>query len=488
MHRIVNSLFIGQLILVTTAFAWGQEDNSGKLPVPDAAAIEAADKQVDELFQRKLAAAKQFLDKMRVVDEIDKAAAKAIDDRALQYALLMRRASFSQQISAWRGAFLALEKLEEIFDVDFLSTKVDVIRKWAKATKEFDETPLNTFIHTTVSQAIDADRYDLANELAKVGITELKRFKSPAFRKAMSNLGDHVLACEQEFRSIAGSIEAIKTNAKDPQASLVVGQYRCFVLKNWNAGLPLLAQGSDEVLAKLAAQDLAESKPDVGAAELAEQRKLLADGWYEFSESAEGRAHEQSMRRALYWYRTASFDLTEPAQSTEALERIAELEKGIPLGLFPWGTRMLMSFEKTTWKTSSTGTVLQDLSPHKYHGLAKRGCKVGDGKVGKGLTLDRTGDYVGFKTFPFVSDYSAKSFSLWFNVRQWPFEAQQDIYIFGDIDLDDIGGCTLETSRESAGFRVGGEGKWSSCRTPPWNQKPGTTLSEHTTANICEST
>ena len=64
----------------------------------------------------------------------------------------------------------------------------------------------------------------------------------------------------------------LETTPDDPKASLAAGRWYCFVVGDWEKGLPLLAQSSDAEMAKSAALDM--KNPSVPA-----EQVTAGDGW-----------------------------------------------------------------------------------------------------------------------------------------------------------------------------------------------------------------
>jgi hypothetical protein len=81
-------------------------------PVPDAEAMEAANKLVDQKYQRKLALAKSFADRTAVGLEMLHAADEATDDVAFKYVLLNRAISMCVEGRSTHFMVAALQELQ----------------------------------------------------------------------------------------------------------------------------------------------------------------------------------------------------------------------------------------------------------------------------------------------------------------------------------------------------------------------------------------
>ena len=118
------------------------------------------------------------------------------------------------------------------------------------------------------------------------------------------------------------ALATLKTTPTDPKANLVVGRYYCFRKNDWDKGLPLLVQGSDDAQKQLATTEL--TKPTDS-----EQQKKLGDAWWDFAGSKAKLAWKSSRQRAAHWYRAALGGLAGPAKA-DVEKRLMEVEQLTP--------------------------------------------------------------------------------------------------------------------------------------------------------------
>jgi hypothetical protein len=438
-------------------------------PVPDAEAMEAANKLVDQKYQRKLASAKSFADRSAIGYEMLRAAEEATDDVAFRYVLLNRAISMCVEGRSTYFMVDAVRELRAHFDADTLALEVDAIRQLSKFVKEGDENKMTWLIHHAVSLAIDADQYDLATDICTLALTEFKRFKTPVFKSSMKELANEVSRLKDEFDSLTTQIEAAKQDEANAEAALAVGKFRCFQQKNWSKGLALLARGSDAALAKVATCELEQLDPDADATMQIDRYRMIAEGWYDYSQTVTDFAQEESQKRSLSWSRKLLMQLADSPEATLVSRRIDELERAIPIGSVPWGATSTYSFEKPTWKLTRQNQVVADVNGRIC--TAGVPCKIelkagtmADGKAGKGLSLARTGDRDLVHGIDYLQD--AVSLCCWVNLRDWPSNDLNDVYIVGSLDFK-FGGHGLAINSQSAGFIIGSAGKLVHCRFTP---------------------
>lgn len=109
----------------------------------------------------------------------------------------------------------------------------------------------------------------------------------------------------------------------DAYANGVVGRWYANEVQDWERALPLMVQGSDTILAKAAAAELA-------APTKAPERSAIADQWYDLGKRTSA-LKESFWRHALGIYEAAKTGLT--GVSLAVIEkRIAEIDAFLPLG------------------------------------------------------------------------------------------------------------------------------------------------------------
>lgn len=123
--------------------------------------------------------------------------------------------------------------------------------------------------------------------------------------------------------SVVVSILKLLDVPTDAYANSVVGKWYAVEVEDWDRALPLMANGSDGVLAKAATSELnAPAKPS--------ERTPVADQWYDLGKRTSA-TKESFWRHALTIYEAAKPGLT--GVSLAVVEkRIAEIEAYLPLG------------------------------------------------------------------------------------------------------------------------------------------------------------
>jgi len=108
---------------------------------------------------------------------------------------------------------------------------------------------------------------------------------------------------ESAFATFQDAQAALANDPNDAEANLTAGRWHGFVKGDWQKAMPLLAKGSDVLLAQVAQDDLAQrTKPEAQAE--------LADAWWNQCLKETGPTRSMAARRAVLWYNQALSNLT----------------------------------------------------------------------------------------------------------------------------------------------------------------------------------
>jgi len=161
-----------------------------------------------------------------------------------------------------------------------------------------------------------ADNYEAADKLASIAVAAASKGGDLSLRKLAIEQREAVRVAAKAWEEVQPAVEKLASDPSDPEANLIVGRYRAFVRRNWAAGLPLLAKGSEARLKTIALADLANPTSP-------EEQAKLADLWWEYAETQSGAAHAAARARATHWYVLAEPHLQGLAK-TRAERRLRE--------------------------------------------------------------------------------------------------------------------------------------------------------------------
>lgn len=239
----------------------------------------------------------------------------------------------------------AITKLygEQISQARLIEDKISLAGTLLQTAVDTDDDPAGQFVLLSLAQDLaidgcDADmccaiteeltkRFEVDEHVARTSmltrlLVEARRTRDKALIAWVSELLADTREEQSEQIKMAAAAETLKDSPEEPGANLIVGRYHCCIMGDWDAGLPMLAKGSDTSLKKLAQDDLA--RPSAGDKQLD-----LADEWWDASERMTGLAQKHVRLRAATWYRLAIPSLSGLAKA-RAEKRMELAEQSAP--------------------------------------------------------------------------------------------------------------------------------------------------------------
>lgn len=273
----------------------------GRLPPPEAAAVEAAVKKVREVFKEQYAGAQTPAEKSGLGEALFRQAVETRDDPVVRYVLL--REAEAVAVAAGNGSLLrqTIDALAKDFEMEAgeelaraLASAVDMVLP-AAVRHGLAQTALEAG-----RQALRAEDFERARRLAKTAQILAGKARDTATARRAGDLAATIPWLKQEFEKAQQASRRLAEDANHPQANLVLGMYTALVKEDWAKGLPLLAKGSDNRLRSLAEAELA-LDPNPAPPEMVK----LADLWRSAIKAVEAPLQGAVARRALFWYERA---------------------------------------------------------------------------------------------------------------------------------------------------------------------------------------
>ena len=249
-----------------------------------------------------------------------KNAEESTKDAAARYVLLKMARDVAAQAPDGELTFQAIDAMAESFQVDALKMKATALGKFGPMARSVDQhKALSELAGPLADEAMRKDDFVLAEQLAKLGLAEARKARDREVVGQAQQRVHQVQRSAEVFESVGAALAVLEKSPADPDANLTVGKYFSFVKRNWEKGLPMLAQGSDPTLKALGVK---ESQPPAAA----EKQAGLADQWWAVAESEQAGPNSKAMQaRAGYWYTQALPGLSGLAK-VKAEKRLAEAE------------------------------------------------------------------------------------------------------------------------------------------------------------------
>lgn len=324
------SVVISGLFLCTAGSAFAQE----RAEIPDAAAQAEARKLIEEVYpdfvnakggDEQVAAARVLI--MRAGETQNAPAAK--------YVMYDIAISLAVDAGDARAVMDAIEGLSASYKGADAGGAVDFLELASSSLQEVSRRVNVESRHAAVAKAgmsvaelmISADRLDEAFKILSRLRNSAVRSKRPELINAYKAMSEELRIIRTESQRIADELIAFKKDPDDPELSLTVGKFLTAFRGDWAAGLPILAEASDKVLADLAKSDLA------GASE-AKDQIAIGDKWWALASEGVWIERRNYIKRARYWYGLA-------LPNSSGLERALLTKRLSPIGAVKWGDLVL---------------------------------------------------------------------------------------------------------------------------------------------------
>ncbi len=311
-----------------------------RLPVPDAAALAAAEKIVKETFAADFAK-KLPADRKKLAERLFADAKGTANAPPAMYFMLREAMALAVESHDTATLLKAADALDETFEVDGFAFKVAGLEKIAQtATQTTALRATADSVQEIAEELVEKDEYEKALKLSGVAVSCLGRAGATAALKELEARLAQVKKLRDGFETVKASVEKLKAAPDDADANAALGRFRCFLQGRWDDGFKFLEKGSDAGLKKLAEMEL---KAGSDAETNDVQR---GDRWWEHAEKAAEPEKSAARGRAKYWYAKALLSVPAGLERSNAEKRLTftlggtEYRPGLVMELFqPTGGR-----------------------------------------------------------------------------------------------------------------------------------------------------
>jgi hypothetical protein len=404
--------FVSFIAFIAAARAQDVAEGAKKHPVPKAAELEKASKDVGAVFD--FAAARAEADKLKLAGEIMQVAVDSGKNPPAQYVMFQRAMEIATGLGNRALAERVVGEIESRFDVDVLAIRADNLQQMLKAPIPIAE---KRFLLQSCVELVDAamaaDRFELAAQLADDFNAIARRAREAELIKALGERRRDASIRAREFKQVEAALTTLKSDPTDQAANLVAGKYYCFTKNDWAHGMPMLVLCGEASLAALATHDLK------GAATWQDQ-SALADAWWELGEKNRGAERDAFRARGGFWYKRALASGITGLNRIRAEKRYEEVTKLVD-AMSAAGSRSATA--RSEPQGLSNGLILHykldevedngqvtDASGRGNHGrIAGRPRVTQDGKVGGAIEFQR-GDYI---NTPSLGTHEKFTIAMW---------------------------------------------------------------------------
>jgi formylglycine-generating enzyme required for sulfatase activity len=291
-----------------------------KLAVPNEVALAPARKAADALFTAEIVKAESSADKADLAKRLLAQALDQTGDPPSKYVLMFMAHDLAVAARDADAAFQIIDQMAEAFEVDRFAMKTGVLTGWAKEARTSDAR--KSFVEQAIdvgNEALDAGNLEAAKELGRLATSKSGGLRDKNLAQKLKVYRQRFTEAGKDAQKLQEARAALAKDSQDPKANLLVGQYLCFTKGDWEKGLSLLAQGSDETLKGLAHQELT-SPPTQPNEQVA-----VADAWWEIAQTRRRSQMDAIKIHAGQWYRQADAALSPGLVKDNVEKRLAEV-------------------------------------------------------------------------------------------------------------------------------------------------------------------
>ena len=290
-----------------------------KLPLPEGAALEQAQKVLKDVYGGELNTARLPDQKTALAKNLLAQAKDPSVKAPARLALLLEArelaiAAADLRLIEWSVAAIA-ESFEFDADEGMVEAWSEVIQK--NRTLATDKAVAEAALERAAA-AVSRENFDAAKQLADAALRAARKAKDPATLKQASERSKAIGLLAEQALAARSADEALQKRPDDPNANQTLGRYQCLVLDAWDEGLKHLAKGNDRIERELAARSVASPANDAAAA------AAVADAWYDAARKAKSPQKAFLQEAARHGY-TAAIAGLGSLEQLRAEKRLAEL-------------------------------------------------------------------------------------------------------------------------------------------------------------------
>ena len=289
----------------------------GKAAVPDAAAQQAAERQIREVFKKEFAEAKNSEGRAALAETL-LGQARQSDNTPDQRFMLYRLAiGLLIEAGEYQKAFAAIDEMGGHFTITPLNVKLALLDESVKNRALDNGTAVFMAALPLVDAAIAADDFDAAQKLSRTALAAAKKSRDRQAEQAVALREREIDRLKLRFSAVQKAIQTLSEQPDDAEANKIVGLWYCLTKRQWEKGLPYLVKSGDKRWADAAKLELSgptEPKDLVAA----------ADQWWQAAERETVKAQRSAIEaHAVSLYEKALPKLT-GLEKTRVEKRIAD--------------------------------------------------------------------------------------------------------------------------------------------------------------------
>lgn len=298
-------------------------EKPSQVAAPSVEDQEAAIAQARDLYKDAFARAKTpELRQSLATTLLNQAEQQTAGEAATAFALLKLACELSTQASDGAAAFHAINVMAEKFDIEPTTMKADILAELAtKARTTLQHSSIAEQAADLMDDAAAAGNFAQADQFAKLAAAESAKGHDKLLVTRVRERLQDIRVAQKLTAEFEAAQAKLADQPEDPEANSTAALYHCFLIGDWEKGLPYLAKGGDDGMKALAQRELDKSPRDP------EGRVNLADAWWDLAQRASGKRKEKMLLHAGTWYTKAQPAVTDGLIKAKIDKRLDDIEK-----------------------------------------------------------------------------------------------------------------------------------------------------------------
>jgi hypothetical protein len=263
-----------------------------RTPEPDSDALEGIVKLIRRRFEGDYAK-QSAADLTALATKLLEQGLQMTDSPAMRYAYLREARDAAAQAANFTLSRRVVEEMSYLHAIDELASRTAGLQ--AAARSATDRVALTNAALDLIDDHLAADNYDGAETVLAIARSAGKKANDVPLANRVLRVRNRITYLRKEWAQLGDVVKTLASRPGDPEASLVLGRFQCFLKDDWRRGLPLLAAGSDPDQVKVARKELADPTT------VADQVDL-GDRWWALAEKETGTVQTRMQHRAKQWW------------------------------------------------------------------------------------------------------------------------------------------------------------------------------------------
>jgi hypothetical protein len=231
---------------------------TARLPVPPAEELAQRVEVARSTFQEQFKQATRPAQKATLAQTILATAEDTKSDPTARYVLRDLARKLFVQAGEVKQALDAARSLENEFEIPENQVVVATLEALDDGTLPSEErATLARAAIELADELVAADEFIQAEKVATIAAQSAGKQRDADLRKDIIQRRAQIARIAAAAKPLAASLVLVQTMPDDPAANLAVGKFHCFVLEDWETGVPQLAKSNDPLLAPAATLDAA---------------------------------------------------------------------------------------------------------------------------------------------------------------------------------------------------------------------------------------